>query len=56
MGLYIVALPFPLIKKVSERQKKNYGNPNISTMQKYINLQKNPLKETKNLQNIITLL
>jgi hypothetical protein len=37
-------------------QKKNYSrNSNISPMQKS-NLQKNPLKETKVLQDIITLL
>jgi hypothetical protein len=36
------------------RQKKNYGNSNIFTMQKY-NLQKNPLEGTKILQDIRTL-
>jgi hypothetical protein len=38
------------------RQKKNYGNSNISPCKNIINLQKNPLKETKTLQNIVTLL
>jgi hypothetical protein len=33
-------------------KKKNYGNSNISPCKKY-NLQKNPLKETKILQDII---
>jgi hypothetical protein len=41
------------IKKY-RKQKKNYGNSNTSPCQKY-NLQKNPLKETKILQVIITL-
>jgi len=36
------------------RQKKNYENPNISPC-KNINLQKKPQKETKILQDIITL-
>jgi hypothetical protein len=45
-----VALSFTL--KGILRQKKNYENSNISPMQKY-NLQKNPLKETKILQDII---
>jgi len=48
-----VALPF-----TSESilwQKNNYGNSDISPCEKY-NLQKNPLKETKILQDIITLL
>ncbi len=35
-------------------QKKNNGNSKYFTMKKY-NLQKNPLKETKILQDIITL-
>jgi len=34
---------------------KNYGNSNISPCPKYNNLSKNPLKETKILQDIITL-
>jgi hypothetical protein len=41
-----VALPFTL-KKGILRQKKNDGNSNNFTMAK-CNLQKNPLKETKN--------
>jgi hypothetical protein len=45
-----VALPFTL--KSILRQKKNYGNSKKFTMQKYV-LQKNPLKETKILQDII---
>jgi len=47
-----VAFPFTL--KSILRQKKNYECSNIFTMQKY-NLQKNPLKETKILQDITTL-
>jgi len=48
-----VALPFTL--KSILRQKKNYGNSNkYFTTQKY-NLQKIPLRETKILQDIITL-
>ncbi len=50
---HIVALPFTL--KSIIRQKKNYGNSNISPCNKY-NLQKNPLKETKLRQDILTLL
>jgi hypothetical protein len=49
---HTVALPFTL--KSILRQKKNYGNSNISPWKNY-NLQKNPLKETKILQDIITL-
>ncbi len=48
-----VALPFTF-KRIL-RQKKNYGNSNISPCKKYINLQINPLKNTKILQDIITL-
>ncbi len=48
-----VALPFTL--KSILRQKKNYGNSNISPCKNIPNLQKNPLKETKILQDIITL-
>jgi hypothetical protein len=44
-----MALPFTL--KSILRQKKNYENSNISPMQKY-NLQKIPLKETKNLSRL----
>jgi hypothetical protein len=50
---HCVALPVTL--KSILMQKKNYGNSNIYfTMQRY-NLQKNPLKETKILQDIRTL-
>ncbi len=49
---HTVALPFTL--KSILRQKKSYGNSNISPWKKY-NLQKYPLKETKSLQDIITL-
>jgi hypothetical protein len=50
-----VALPFTL-KSIS-RQKKNYGNSNIFTIARiYIIFQKTPLRETKILQDIITLL
>jgi hypothetical protein len=48
-----VALPFTL-RKVFERQKKNYENSNISPYQDII-FKKNPMKETKILQDIITL-
>jgi hypothetical protein len=50
-----VALPFPL--KSILRQKKNYGNSiTYFTMQKiYPIFKKNPLKETKIFQDIITL-
>jgi hypothetical protein len=47
-----VALPFTL-KKYS-KAKKELWKFKYFTMQKY-NLQKNPLKETKMLQDIITL-
>jgi hypothetical protein len=47
-----VAYPFTL--KSILRQKKNYGNLNISPCKNII-LKKNPLKETKILQDIITL-
>jgi hypothetical protein len=46
-----VTLNLPLILKSILRQKKNYGNSNISPCKKYY-LQKNPLKETKILQDI----
>jgi hypothetical protein len=49
---HAVALPFKF--KSILRQKKNYGNSNISPCKKY-NLPKNPLKETKILQEIRTL-
>jgi hypothetical protein len=51
---HTVALPFTEKKSIL-RQKKNYGNSNISPC-KNIVFQKNPLKETKILQAIITLL
>jgi hypothetical protein len=41
------------IKKLSLRQKKNYGNSNISPCKSIIFIKKNPLKETKILQDII---
>ncbi len=47
--------PWPFtLKSIWRQQKKNYGNSNISPCKKY-NLQKNPLKQTKILQDIITL-
>jgi hypothetical protein len=49
---HTMALPFTL--KTILRQKKSYGNSYISPCKIY-NLQKNPLKETKILQDIITL-
>jgi hypothetical protein len=49
---HTLALPFTL--KSILRQKKNYGNSNISPCKNII-LKKNPLKETKILQGIITL-
>ncbi len=49
---HTMALPFTL--KSILRQKKNYGNSNISPCQNII-LKKNPLKESKILQDIITL-
>jgi hypothetical protein len=48
---HIVALLFAL--KLILRQKKNYGKSNISPCKNIIF--KNPLKETKILQDIITL-
>jgi hypothetical protein len=40
-----------------QKKKKNYGNSNIiSPCKNIINLQNNPLKETKILQDIITTL
>jgi hypothetical protein len=47
-------MAFPFTSKSILRQKKNYGNLNISPCKK-ANLQKTPLKETKILQDIITL-
>ncbi len=49
--LHIVALPFTL--KSILRQKKEFWKFKYFTMQKY-NLQKNPLQQTKILQDIIT--
>jgi hypothetical protein len=49
---HIVALPFTL--KSILRQEKNYENSNISPCKNII-FKKNPLKETKILENIITL-
>jgi hypothetical protein len=49
---HTVALPFTL--KSTLRHKKNYGNSNILACKNIIF--KNPLKETKILQDIITLL
>jgi hypothetical protein len=51
-GVSPVALPYTLTSIL--RQKKNYGNLNISPC-KIIIFKKNPLKETKILQDIITL-
>jgi len=51
-----VALPF-YIKKISLRQKKNYGNSNILPhKKKKTKFQKNPQKETKIVQDIIIIL
>jgi hypothetical protein len=43
---HIVALPFPL--KTILRQKKNYGNSNISPYKKYNRHQKNSSKRNQN--------
>jgi hypothetical protein len=43
---HTVALPFTL--KSIARQKKNYGNSNISPCKNIPIFKKNPLKETKN--------
>jgi hypothetical protein len=43
------------IKTLSLRQKKKYGNSNISPSKNIIFKKKNPLKETKILQDIINL-
>ncbi len=50
---HTVALSFTVVKSILS-QKKNEENSNIFAMQKY-KLQKNRLKETKILQDIITL-
>jgi hypothetical protein len=44
------------IKNRILRQTKNYGNSNISPCKNIPKLQKNPLKETKILQDIIIIL
>jgi hypothetical protein len=48
-----MALPFTLKKDL--KVKEELWELKYFTMQKYINLQKNPLKETKIFQGIITL-
>jgi hypothetical protein len=48
-----VTLAMPITLKSILRQKENYGNSNISPRKNII--LKNPLKETKILQNITTL-
>jgi hypothetical protein len=47
---HIVALPFTL-KSILRQKEKNYGNSNVSPCKNLIF--KNPLKETKILQDII---
>jgi hypothetical protein len=49
---HTVALPFTFFKKSILRQKKNYGNLNILAFKNVI-FKKNPLEETKILQDII---
>jgi hypothetical protein len=49
-----VTLPFTLKKYLKEKEELWKLKYNF-TMQNYINLQKNPLKETKIVQDIITL-
>jgi hypothetical protein len=51
---HIVALLFYINKYLKGQKKKNYGNLKYFTMPNY-NLQKNPLKEAKILQDNITL-
>jgi len=51
--VHTVSLPFTL--KSILRQKKNHGNSNIISPCKNIIFKANPLKETKILQDIITL-
>jgi hypothetical protein len=49
-------VPLFYIKNRILKQKKNYENSNILHHAKiYLNFKKNPLKETKILQDIITL-
>jgi hypothetical protein len=50
-----VALPITLKSKLRQN-KKNYGNSNISPHKNTIFKKQNPLKETKIVQDIITLL
>jgi hypothetical protein len=50
----IVAVPFTLKSIFLRQKKKNYGNSNISPCKNMI-FKKHPLKETKILQDIITL-
>jgi hypothetical protein len=52
-GLSHSGLAIYILKRIL-RQKKNYGNSNISPCKNRI-LKKNPLKETKILQDIRTL-
>jgi hypothetical protein len=56
MGFVItpLALPFTLKKSIL-RPKKNYGNSKFSPCKNLPNLQNNPLKETKILQDVIIL-
>jgi len=49
-------MALPLTLKTILREKKDYGNSNISPCKKYITLSKKiPLQESKTLQDIITL-
>jgi hypothetical protein len=48
-------VPLPFTFKSILRQKKNYGNSKNISPCKNIIFKKNPLKETKILQDIITL-
>jgi hypothetical protein len=47
-----MALPFTIFQKYVKAKKKNYGNSNTSKCKKILP-SKNPLKETKILQDII---
>jgi hypothetical protein len=51
---HTVALPFTL-ESILRQKKKNYENSNISPFKNIIFQKKDPLKETKILQDIITL-
>jgi hypothetical protein len=44
-----------ITKYLNAKEEKNYGNSNISPFKNYNLEKKNPLKETKILQDIITL-